>query len=363
MEPATSVIIPCYNGEKYLPEALESVRMQTVPVREILLVDDGSAIPLQAPLGWDGPPLHVIRTPNRGLAAARNLGLRQATGEFVAFLDSDDFWHPRKVEAQEQALEADRGAVACYTRCVQAPGFYGFGPYPPAEVSDDDFLLVLWSSQFFPPSSVMARRETIEAVGPFGEHYGNGEDVELWMRLLTRGHFVQIPEPLTSYRQHAGQFTTNIYRRLVGGKRARASIIAQHGERLVRAGLRRDQLWDAYRTEIMLVFYRRRLAPRRLLWDFWKDHPLDGGILLRALVSLLPVRLVTLLRGRLPEAPPPIPQDDVGEGPKSAWSCHVRKIYPDLAQNRSRVRSLTGGEVGSNGPGNPMPPRRLEVLQ
>jgi len=350
MKPATSVIIPCYNGEKYLPEALESIRKQTVPVREILLVDDGSAVPLQAPSDWDGPPLHIIRTPNRGLAVARNLGLRHAAGEFVAFLDSDDFWHPRKVEGQETALRANPTAVACYTRCVQAPGFYGFGPYPPADVSEDDFLLILWSSQFFPPSSVMARRETIEAVGPFGEHYGNGEDVELWMRLLTLGHFVQVPEPLTFYRQHAGQFTTNIYRRLAGGKRARASIIAQHGDRLIRAGLRRDQLWDAYRTEILLVFYRRHFGPaRRLLWDYWKDHPLDGGILLRALVSLLPSGLVTRLRGRLPEGPPPAPRDALDEGPESAWSRHIRNTYPDLGRNRCNDVSLSGTGMGSNG--------------
>jgi glycosyltransferase involved in cell wall biosynthesis len=75
MRHAASVVIPCYNDEEFLGMALDSVHGQTVPVREILLVDDGSTVPIRMPSGWDGPPLHIIRTRNQGLAAARNVGL------------------------------------------------------------------------------------------------------------------------------------------------------------------------------------------------------------------------------------------------------------------------------------------------
>src|ERR1700722_3780639 len=183
MTSSTSVVIPCYNGEEYLAEALESVQKQTLSVREILLIDDGSAVAIRAPSKWSGPPLRIIRTPNRGLAAARNLGWSQASGEFVAFLDADDAWHPRKVEEQEKALRANPAAVACFTHCIEAPGFFGFGPYPPPEVSDYEFLLVLWYHTFFPPSAVMVRRNAATAFGPFREGMSNGEDIELWMRL------------------------------------------------------------------------------------------------------------------------------------------------------------------------------------
>ena len=128
MMATTSVIIPCYNGERYLPAALESVRTQTVPVLEIIVVDDGSAVPVHAPEGWSGLPLRLYRTPNRGQAAARNLAMANAEGEFFAFLDVDDMWHPRKMEEQEKVLRANPEAVGCYTRCVEEPGFYGFGP-------------------------------------------------------------------------------------------------------------------------------------------------------------------------------------------------------------------------------------------
>jgi glycosyltransferase involved in cell wall biosynthesis len=334
MSHATSVIIPCYNAEEYLPEALESVRVQTAAVREIVLVDDGSAVPVEAPKGWDGPPLRIIRTPNRGLAAARNTALAHATGEFIALLDADDAWHPRKVEEQERALRSDTAAVACYTRCVRAPGFFGFGPYPPQDVSEDEFLLVLWYNSFFPPSSVMMRCDALRAVGPFRDDMGNGEDIEMWLRLLTRGHFIQVAEPLCYYRQHSGQFTGNVYRKLIGGKRARAVMIAQHADRLVQAGLRRDRLWDAYRNDILLVYYRRQFAAaRRLLWDYWKDHPLDWDIMFRALVSTLPEELVVRLRGRL-EAPTPDPKPHATDQSRSdpAWTHAFQHLSPVLSR-------------------------------
>jgi glycosyltransferase involved in cell wall biosynthesis len=330
MSRSTSVIIPCYNGEKYLPEALASVRAQTVPVREVIVVDDGSHVPLRAPEGWDGPPLHIIRTPNQGLAAARNVALRHAGGEFIAPLDSDDFWHPRKVEEQEKALRADPGAVACYTRCLEAPGFFGFGPYPPPDVSENEFLLVLWYNSFFPPSAVMFRRDAVAAVGPFREDMGNGEDIELWLRLLTRGRFVQVPAPLTAYRQHAQQFTKNICKKMFGGKRARRTMIAQHADRLVRAGLDRRRLWDAYRNDILLVYFRRELAPaRRLLWDFWREHPADLTVLKYALLALFPSGLLTWLRGRTPPCPAAAAE---GRADDAGWSRAVHRIRPALAR-------------------------------
>jgi glycosyltransferase involved in cell wall biosynthesis len=299
----TSVVIPCYQVQDYLGDALQSVREQTAPVREIILIDDGSPDPVRVPEGWSGPPLRLLRTENRGLPAARNLGIAQASGEFVAFLDADDAWEPRKIERQEAVLNVCRDAVACYTRCVDQPGFFAFGPYPPADVSDAEFLRVLYYGMFFPPSSVMVRREVLNRLGGFHEGLGNGEDLELFVRLLTRGRFVQVPEPLCWYRQHAAQFTKNQYRKIMGTKQARAAIIAQHTDRLVQAGIPRHRLWDAHRNDTLLVYYRRDFAAARpLLWDYWKDHPHDWRVLAYAALTWLPPSLVARWRGRLSAA-------------------------------------------------------------
>jgi glycosyltransferase involved in cell wall biosynthesis len=331
MTAATSVIIPCYNGEKYLPAALESVRTQTVAVREIVVVDDGSTVPLRAPEGWQGPPLHIHRTPNRGLAAARNFAISHATGEFVALLDSDDLWHPSKIEEQERALRGEPTAVASYTQCVDAPGFFGFGPYPPEYVSDEEFLLMLWYHSFFPPSAVLVRRDALQAVGPFREDLGNGEDIEMSLRLLTRGRFVQVARPLCYYRIHEGQFTKNIYRKVIGGKNARAAMLAQHADRLVRAGLPADTLWDAYRNDILLVYFRRQFpAARYLLWNFWRDHPTDLQMLRYALLSLLPGNILRSLRGKVSASP-----QKAAAGDAAAWKRGYAQLPKSAARNPS----------------------------
>jgi glycosyltransferase involved in cell wall biosynthesis len=295
---STTVVIPCFNGEKYLAEALDSVARQTSRVRNVIVVDDGSARPVQLPPQWLGIPTTVIRTENRGVAAARNTGIAQADGEFVAFLDSDDLWAPQKIERQEEALRSRPDAVACYTECRTEPGFYGFGPYPPSDVSRPDLLMMLWYQAFFPPSAVMVRRSVLERIGGFREGMLNGEDVELWFRLLAVGDLVHVRSPETFYRTHAGQWTTDVYRKFLGGKQARESIIDKHGDLLVAAGIPRNRLWDAYRNEILTVYFRRQFqAARRLLWDYWFDHPRDLMLLKYAMCSLLPADWVQKLRG------------------------------------------------------------------
>ncbi len=294
----TSVIIPCYNGEEFLPDALRSLKEQTALPQEIIVVDDGSTAPIKEPSDWNGPKLIIVRQSNKGIAAARNRGMQDACGKYIAFLDADDFWHPEKIALQEASLENNHAAVASYTRCVNAPGYFGFGPYPPEDISHDEFLIVLWYTSFFPPSAVMVRRSAIDVVGGFREGMGNGEDVELWLRLLALGQFVQVPLELCYYRQHAAQFTKNVIKKVLGGKDSRAAILQLHSDRIVQAGVKREKLWDPYRNDILLVYYRRQFrAARRLIWDYCKDHPRDFEMWMRWLISLLPAQLVSKWRG------------------------------------------------------------------
>jgi glycosyltransferase involved in cell wall biosynthesis len=332
MQAITSVVIPCYDSQRFLEEALASVREQTSPVREVIVVDDGSPSPILAPPDWDGPPLRIVRTTNQKSAAARNHGLRLATGELVAFLDADDLWLPEKVERQERALAADPGAVASYTRCTEEPGFFAFGPYPPQDVDEKEFLRVLWYNNFFPPSSVVVRREALLKAGGFLDRLGTGaEDLELWLRLLELGHFRQVPLPLCRYRQHPGQFTRDTYVKVMSNKLARRSAIERQADRLVAAGIPRAKLWNAHRNVVRLVYYRRDFAAaRRLLWDYWREHPLDLRMLAYACVTLLPPGMVAGLRGRLDVAT----DEPAGKDPATqcaGWQRALADIRADLA--------------------------------
>ncbi len=200
-----SVVIPAYNCAHYLPRAIHSVTAQTVGNLEVIVVDDGSS---DDPAGAvaaaaDARVRVVVHEVNRGLPAARNTGIRSATGRYIAFLDADDWWEPTKLEAQVGLLEAAPAldAVFCdfakVTPTGEPDGWQGgLGQQLVARglaldlVEDSGFelrgeiarCLVLHTS-FMHPSTVVVRRETVERVGYFDETMRYVEDLEMWIRL------------------------------------------------------------------------------------------------------------------------------------------------------------------------------------
>src|SRR5262245_20179101 len=118
---SVSVVIPCYNAGRFLKETLESILAQTRPALEVIVVDDGSTDDSAAVAGAFGPPVRVLRQSNQGESVARNRGLDEARGDWVAFLDADDVWAPDKLERQLAAVEGSPGVACCHT------GFYLFG--------------------------------------------------------------------------------------------------------------------------------------------------------------------------------------------------------------------------------------------
>src|SRR5437763_447547 len=102
-----SVIIPAYNFARYVPEAIDSVLAQTYAPFEVIVVDDGSTDDTPKVLAAYGNRIRAIRQVNQGVAAARNTGLAAAGGEYVAFIDSDDTWEPRKLQLQMDRFDAD----------------------------------------------------------------------------------------------------------------------------------------------------------------------------------------------------------------------------------------------------------------
>ncbi len=113
--PLISCIVPVFNGERYLREALDSIFAQTYRPLEILVADDGSTDRTPYIAAAFGNRLRYLRQDNQGPAAARNLGIRAATGEFIAFLDADDVWHPEKLERQMARFQVRPELDYCVT--------------------------------------------------------------------------------------------------------------------------------------------------------------------------------------------------------------------------------------------------------
>lgn len=196
-----SVVIPTYNLAQFLPEAVASVRAQQWPGLEIIVVDDGST---------DGTPeilerlareggLRWFRQENAGAAAARNRGIQEASGSWVAFLDADDFWLPGKLAAQFEALERKPSAAFSYTDVLvrREDGSEGELACPRAERTLFEKLL---SGNVFATPTALVRRDCFEEVGLFDPSLRTGEDWDMWLRLSSHFESAYVERPLTLCR-------------------------------------------------------------------------------------------------------------------------------------------------------------------
>ncbi len=200
--PLVSVIIPTFNRLAYLVEALDSVAAQTFRDYEVIVVDDGSTEPVAEEAARHVTRPTVVRQANLGPAAARNRGLATAVGDLVAFLDSDDLWHPEKLEQFVSRLLSGNGAAIYY------------GPMQPITADRRPvegrtkpchggwITEPLFCSSFIHVPTVVCRRAMLLAEGGFNPALPVCEDYELWLRLSVRQPFGLVETPLALRRLH-----------------------------------------------------------------------------------------------------------------------------------------------------------------
>jgi glycosyltransferase involved in cell wall biosynthesis len=211
--PLVTAVIPTYNRLPLLMEAVASVRAQTLGDWELVVVDDGSADgSAEAVEALGDARIRVLRLPPTGnVAALRNAGVRAGSGDWVAFLDSDDVWEPRKLQAQLGALHA-AGARWSYTdlRMMDDAGEpipMHAGEFRP--LSGSIVRELLTEQTTIAISTVMVSRELLDQVGGFHEAQPLREDMDLELRLAERAPTVAVDEPLTRMREHAGRTTAS----------------------------------------------------------------------------------------------------------------------------------------------------------
>ncbi len=199
--PRVSVVIPCFNLGRWLDEAVESVLRQTVQETEIVVVDDGStdAQTVRLLSGYRKPRTTVLRGPNRGLPAARNLGIARARAPLVMCLDADDIIEPTCIERAARTLD-EEPTVSIASFWLRAFGDDAWD-YTPAECTLRDILV---ENKIC--CCAMFRRSMWEEIAGYDEAFTRGyEDWEFWIRALGRGHRVRIiPEILFRYRIREG---------------------------------------------------------------------------------------------------------------------------------------------------------------
>ena len=212
MDPATvSVIIPYYRASQTIVRAVESVLGQTVRPYEILIVDDGCPEDAAVATKQFGPPVKLIRKPNGGAASARNLGIEHAQGEWIAFLDADDYWEPLKLERQ-LAVSEGAGLIGAkwfmeipgsprWIKEVEEPAFFG-RMFKPHGREAFHVAMNLWTSALLVRRKALGELRFVSGLEP-------AEDRDLWIRLVATTTVYLIPEPLATYNQHPGSLTNS----------------------------------------------------------------------------------------------------------------------------------------------------------
>lgn len=208
-----SVVIPTYNGAAEVRRAIDSALAQEGCEVEVIPVNDGSTDDTAYVLNSYGSRIRAVHQKNSGPAATRNAGIAAATGDWVAFLDHDDYWQPGKLAAQLAA--ADRtGADVIYTNAQNFGDVNRVAELRsnPDEMPEGDLFEQLLLDNFIVVSSTMVRRELLEEVGGFNAPPGV-EDWDLWLRLATNGaKFAPVRKALTMYQWRPGSLSKNFER-------------------------------------------------------------------------------------------------------------------------------------------------------
>jgi glycosyltransferase involved in cell wall biosynthesis len=308
-----SVVVPAYNVEQYIEECLNSILAQTYRNFEVLVINDGSTDGTEEKVSaFRDRRIILINQRNRGLAGARNTGARRACGEYVAFLDSDDRWHPDKLKLHVEHLDNNPMVGVSYSQSafINAQGMpmrYRQRPKLKGISSKDVFL----RNPVGNGSAPVLRSKTLQDIAYvpdgdlslaeyyFDESFRQSEDIECWLRiaLTTDWKFEGIGLPLTEYRVNDGGLSAALDKQLASWERVVAKTSIYAGDFVAKNV-------DAARAYQLRYLARRAVRsndPIRALSLISRSMISYPGILLEEPGRTLATLLAAILRGVMPE--------------------------------------------------------------
>ena len=247
--PEVSVIIPSYNSARYLADAVDSVLSQSFRDLEVLVIDDGSTDDTATVARRYRRPVRYLRQENQGVAVARNRGIAESLGRYIAFLDADDTWLPAKLEAQLEALGKNPGYRACYTAFTVVSS-----QLAPIQVSRSNRRagtledLLLRGNVIGSICTVLCERSLLESAGGFDPSLSQCADWDMWTRLAVFTEFLYVDRPLVTYRQHTANMSRN------------AALLEQDSLRVLEKGFAIDGLPDSIGAQRRAAFARNYMV-------------------------------------------------------------------------------------------------------
>jgi glycosyltransferase involved in cell wall biosynthesis len=255
-----SVVMPVYNGSRFLRESLDSILAQTYKRLEVIVVDDGSTDDTPEILASYGPRIRVFHKPNGGGASAINLGIRQARGDWIAWLSADDLWEPTNLERQVTAIDEDPFIGLLYSdfATIDTAGKVMSHVHLPPPPTRPARVVALMRRCFINGCASLIHRDVFADVGLFDEGDRVAYDYDMWLRIVPRFEIRYLPEALAYYRVHSGQLS----RRWEVMDRARRRVRSR--------AIRRLESGLALRSAFFLAKDLAAILP-------WKLKPSGGG--------------------------------------------------------------------------------------
>lgn len=271
-----SVVIPCFNAARWIASTLRSVFEQDWPAFEVLVVDDGSSDGSVDLIRAQFPAVRVLEQRNAGAAAARNTGIEAARGDWIAFVDADDWWLPSKLRSQMDLLaDQPEAQMACSSwqawnsddaepapellEQIQRTSATGLGN-PASGWIYPELLLgcCVWTS------TVIARTALLRTLGGFDTNLKVGEDYDLWLRASRLTPIVRVRRPLALYRLHPNSLTKqpptqNFEAQVVGNALRRWGYVSPDGRRACPVEVARSlaRTWHTFGSAQLAAGYRR----------------------------------------------------------------------------------------------------------
>lgn len=319
MNPAVSIIMPCYNAMAHLSQSVESVLDQTFADWELIAVDDGSS---DDTLAWlhsqTDARLHILAQTNQGVSAARNAGLSRARGQYIAFLDADDTWAPTFLATLFAALQTHPHAALAYS------GWQNIGlsgprgkPFIPPDYETPAKRETLFAGCRWPIHAALTRRQAVVDAGGFDRRLKNAEDYALWLEIAAVTTIVRVPEVLAQYRFHGdAQASGNRVRAALHLLAAQQAYLAKYPDFAAQLGhvRRRDLLYGNLLKQGYENYWKRDLPAARTIFrrvmHAGYGHGKDWFYMLPALLPM-PIHksLLQLLEG----GPDKMPRKPEGE--------------------------------------------------
>jgi len=305
---AVSVVIPSYNSAHHISETLESVFNQSYRPHEIIVVDDGSTDNTRAVLEKYGDRIIYVYQKNAGEPAARNTGIRRASGEFIAFLDADDLWLPNKLTLQMDYFGKHPEVDLVYTDMKQ------FNENGIVHESIKEWLKMsppsgyvfpqLFAETLFGSGTVVFRKSCVEKAGFFDETFFVGSDYEMWLRMARHFQFGYVDVPLMMYRHHANMATRGLGRSLQNGVPWEGKVIhkilalyPEAEKELGRSAVRRRRARPYLYLGIGLLERGEHAEARKLLSQSLRIWPwTQRGVVRYAATFLTPSQLAKIKR-------------------------------------------------------------------